>query len=1014
MRPVIALLGLLATVNAAQTGPLKFAIYGDWGVGPHFVGTDPTWKAAGIYLQANLSAPQWGELYSLTEQAVVSQFQSVSDAYRPQFVLSTGDQFYDDGLFTRTDPQFQTKFKDVYTSPGVNVTWYPCLGNHDYYQNPTAELNRSNDDWRWYFPSKYYNFSYYLEDGSEVLFVVLDVTPAIQKYRQESGISTPTSKYYAKQMVELLQAEKAAGTWAVQLQWAQQVLSSSRAPWKFVMAHEPIYASSTSNSYAELQLALAPILEANGVSAVFAGHYHTLDITENNNIAYIISGATSQIPYPIGNGTAAALLEYFASHPVTSTAPTSTVTPPPIPANGTTRYPTDGSLPATKLAQNIVFVGGNENRLPGFMNARVNNTHLHLDVWAMADNHVWGIVKTYETLRVDLKPAVTAAPTPAPTTVPTPTQAPTAAPTTAAPTQAPTNAPTTLAPTQPPTTAAPTRGPGPTQGPTTVAPTAPSTVAPTTAVPTTGAPTGIPIPGPHNPCARQVFGGIVDGYNLWSFGSWHSSSSAVGGAAAVAGSATLASYSIASAINIPTQLNLIVGGSLQWVDGALSGTGLVGGAAALYQVASAGITSNSPLPGPFGSAFFTTQLLPVTVLAQQLTADTLYGSRLTKCGSSVSYSTWTITAPSNDMCRVVIDGSSLSSYNIVIQGDATAVVVVVISGYSWNWEYQAMTLRGGITAKTLLWVSLCTVGTINLAGVGFYGSLLAPYASVSFNNGIFNGQLIAGSVNGNGALSQQLFCATNTPRTTPTLTRYTVSVYFNFPAGLSQQAIIQELTYELSNVLGIPTKYLVIQLGYQSYGRLKQHIMQAAADGQNNTTDADASATLVDISLQQPSSDDTDPGNATIPYDAYTRVLGICAQQDVTSAASISSVNGGLLQMMVTSKGITTQAGDLLPTTMCADGTQRLGECPPAAQQSSSGLSSSTVRVIMIVGIVVGVVILALVSYMTFRYTHRSKNFQGTVHAMQLPKEEWTVSPLASVRTIQLATVEQQQGENKV
>ena len=83
----------------------------------------------------------------------------------------------DDGLFNRTDPQFRNKFTNTYTSPGVNVPWYPCLGNHDYYQDPTAELNRANDDPRWYFPSKYYNFSYHLEDGSEVLFVVLDVNP---------------------------------------------------------------------------------------------------------------------------------------------------------------------------------------------------------------------------------------------------------------------------------------------------------------------------------------------------------------------------------------------------------------------------------------------------------------------------------------------------------------------------------------------------------------------------------------------------------------------------------------------------------------------------------------------------------------------------------------------------------------------------------------------------------------------------------------------------------------------
>ena len=38
------------------------------------------------------------------------------------------------------------------------------------------------------------------------------------------------------------------------------------------------------------------------------------------------------------------------------------------------------------------------------MNARLNATHLHIDVWAMTNDHMWSIVKQYDTMRVDLKP----------------------------------------------------------------------------------------------------------------------------------------------------------------------------------------------------------------------------------------------------------------------------------------------------------------------------------------------------------------------------------------------------------------------------------------------------------------------------------------------------------------------------------------------------------------------------------------------------------------------------------
>ena len=54
-----------------------------------------------------------------------------------------------------------------------------------------------------------------------VLWLCVFVCSGLLKYRAESGLD-PKGKYYRKQMVQLLQAEKAAGTWAVQKQWADQ------------------------------------------------------------------------------------------------------------------------------------------------------------------------------------------------------------------------------------------------------------------------------------------------------------------------------------------------------------------------------------------------------------------------------------------------------------------------------------------------------------------------------------------------------------------------------------------------------------------------------------------------------------------------------------------------------------------------------------------------------------------------------------------------------------------------
>ena len=44
------------------------------------------------------------------------------------FVLSVGDNFYESGLTSVLDPQFEASFKDVYTAPSLQVTLAADLG----------------------------------------------------------------------------------------------------------------------------------------------------------------------------------------------------------------------------------------------------------------------------------------------------------------------------------------------------------------------------------------------------------------------------------------------------------------------------------------------------------------------------------------------------------------------------------------------------------------------------------------------------------------------------------------------------------------------------------------------------------------------------------------------------------------------------------------------------------------------------------------------------------------------
>lgn len=40
------------------------------------------------------------------------------------FVISTGDNFYDDGLTGIDDPAFEESFSKIYTAPSLQKQWY--------------------------------------------------------------------------------------------------------------------------------------------------------------------------------------------------------------------------------------------------------------------------------------------------------------------------------------------------------------------------------------------------------------------------------------------------------------------------------------------------------------------------------------------------------------------------------------------------------------------------------------------------------------------------------------------------------------------------------------------------------------------------------------------------------------------------------------------------------------------------------------------------------------------------
>jgi len=84
---------------------------------------------------------------------------------------------------------------------------------------------------------------------------------------------------------------------AVQIRWLAERLEASRARWKIVFLHHPLYTSGRyRNTSRAHRLALEPVLRRGGVSAVFSGHEHIYQRADlQNGIQYFISGGAGSL-----------------------------------------------------------------------------------------------------------------------------------------------------------------------------------------------------------------------------------------------------------------------------------------------------------------------------------------------------------------------------------------------------------------------------------------------------------------------------------------------------------------------------------------------------------------------------------------------------------------------------------------------------------------------------------------------------------------------------------------------
>ena len=260
-----------------------------------FVATSAT--VAGQFLPGSLSAAfasesttppaglnflifgDWGRNGQKDQVEVAAQMAQAASAVGAKFIVSVGDNFYEDGVASVDDPQWQTSFEKVYSAPSLQVPWQVILGNHDYRGNCDAQVAYSKTSPRWKMPARYYVQSETIDAATTVDFFYLDTSPLIKSYRTNAS----------------LQKQLASEDREKQLAWFKAALAASTAQWKIVMAHHPIYSGGEHGDMPDLIESVLPLLHEHKVQAYFNGHDHDLQHLQAGEVNLFCSGAGSVV-----------------------------------------------------------------------------------------------------------------------------------------------------------------------------------------------------------------------------------------------------------------------------------------------------------------------------------------------------------------------------------------------------------------------------------------------------------------------------------------------------------------------------------------------------------------------------------------------------------------------------------------------------------------------------------------------------------------------------------------------
>ncbi|CAI5975994.1 unnamed protein product [Closterium sp. NIES-65] len=302
-----------------------------------YASTDTLVKSQGAL--TFLVVGDWGRNGDYNQSLVAEAMGRVAAKIDSSFVISTGDNFYEDGLTDSSDPQFTSSFSEIYQAPSLRTQWYavlgnhnyhgnpsgdpalclrhpqltsclcnpsscpacfmPVLGNHDYHGNPEAQLDPALclRDPRWRCERSYNvrrdacpKYLYEPCDAPVELFFI-DTSPMLIGYWKPSAHQTERLNFTGRPEYSL--------SIHFQIETLRAALASSTAKWKIVIGHHPVRSTGENGDSAELVQYLNPILKEHQVDFYMNGHDHNLELFQEpaSSLFFVTSGAGSQVSH---------------------------------------------------------------------------------------------------------------------------------------------------------------------------------------------------------------------------------------------------------------------------------------------------------------------------------------------------------------------------------------------------------------------------------------------------------------------------------------------------------------------------------------------------------------------------------------------------------------------------------------------------------------------------------------------------------------------------------------------